>query len=137
MKLTSLLESVKTSERSAINEARSNSFKFEGTINLQGSDIKELPDNLNVYGDLILAGIKSLRKLPKNLNVSGDLDITDTNVDEIPEGLTLTGTFSFANTPLSEYYNAKEEKSGEIKKMIQKDIVSKGGDISFGIDVNF
>ena len=57
---------------------------FGGILNLEKRGVKELPDNLFIYRDLILTN-SSITKLPKGLEVGGLLDISETEIEELPE----------------------------------------------------
>ena len=57
---------------------------FGGTLNLENKNIKELPDNLFVYLDLILTN-SSITKLSRGLEVGSILNISGTEIEEIPE----------------------------------------------------
>ena len=53
-------------------------------LSLAFSNIKKLPDNLNVNGDLNLQSSK-IRELPENLKVNGFANFDDTVIESIPE----------------------------------------------------
>jgi len=55
-----------------------------GTLNLSNSNVKTLPENLNV--GTLDAGISKLEKLPSTLTCN-ILDISGIKIDEIPEGV--------------------------------------------------
>jgi len=75
----------------------------KGNLNLIGTPIKELPDNLKVGGNLFLRN-NPIKKLPDNLKVGGYLFLM--------------------RTPLSKEYSEEEirsmieEKGGYVKKFI-------------------
>jgi hypothetical protein len=59
--------------------------KINGNINLSGTGIESLPDNLTISGDLNLSNSK-LKSLPKNLKVGGILNTTGTGI-KVPQGI--------------------------------------------------
>lgn len=63
-----------------------------GNLDLTGSEIECLPNNLIVHGFLSLRDSK-IKKLPENLIVEDFLDINDTAISEIPKGLIVKGDF--------------------------------------------
>jgi len=65
---------------------------YNGNLNLRGTSIRRLPDNLTVEGKLHLHYSK-IEELPTNLTVGCDLNISHTGITEIPRGLTVGGNF--------------------------------------------
>jgi hypothetical protein len=61
-------------------------FKIRDTLNLRGSVVESLPDNLVLEGNLDLAGAK-IRDLPKGLKVGGLLDLEVTSVQSLPDDI--------------------------------------------------
>ena len=59
--------------------------KIKNSINLSGTNIKTLPANLTIDGDLDLSN-STLQKLPENLKVTGTLNIKGTGL-KAPEGI--------------------------------------------------
>jgi hypothetical protein len=59
-----------------------------GNLDLRGSKIVKLPDNLTVNGDLDLK-FSEITELPENLTVNGFLSISLTNIQRIPESLVI------------------------------------------------
>lgn len=58
---------------------------FNHTINLNGrKDITELPDNITVLGGLDLSG-SGVKRLSKGLTVMWWLNISQTDIEELPE----------------------------------------------------
>ena len=55
-------------------------------LNLEGSNINSLPDNLEVHGDLDISFTKIIT-LPRNLKVFGYLDVIGTKITTLPEDL--------------------------------------------------
>ncbi|MCS4090235.1 PcfJ domain-containing protein [Rhizobium sp. BK176] len=71
-------------------------FKIENTLNLRGSEIECIPDNLVLGGNLDLAGAK-ISELPRGLKVGGLLELEGTRIKELPDdlevsSLKITGT---------------------------------------------
>lgn len=59
--------------------------KIKNSVNLSGTNIKTLPANLTIDGDLDLSN-STLQKLPENLKVTGTLNIKGTGL-KAPEGI--------------------------------------------------
>jgi hypothetical protein len=49
-------------------------------VNISGTGIKQLPNNLTVGGDLNLSNCKNLKELPPGLKVGGTLDLRGTGL---------------------------------------------------------
>ena len=62
-----------------------------GYLNLYGTAITELPDNLTVGGSLYLQG-SAITELPDNLTVGGSLNLYGTAITELPKSLKVKGT---------------------------------------------
>ena len=62
-----------------------------GGLDLEGTSITELPDNLTVGGWLDLRGT-SITELPDNLTVGGGLDLRGTSITALPDNLTVGGS---------------------------------------------
>lgn len=92
---------------------------YDGNIELSGSEITQLPDNLTVNGELILRNtdIKDLpnnltvgdylelwntriESIPDNLIVGGSLYLNDTGIKSLPNNLTVGGCLELCNTPI-------------------------------------
>jgi hypothetical protein len=58
--------------------------KFNKSINLSGTDVTKLPNNITINGDLDLSKTK-LIELPDNLIVSGILNLKNTNLKLKPD----------------------------------------------------
>lgn len=69
-------------------------------VDLSGSSIKTLPDDLTVSGNLSLADTK-IARLPNNLNIQGDLNISNTAISELPPGLKVSGGLKLSGTKIS------------------------------------
>ncbi|MCV9964142.1 PcfJ domain-containing protein [Pararhizobium sp. BT-229] len=61
-------------------------FKVSHELDLSGSDIEQLPDNLVLNGNLQLKGA-ALTHLPKGLSVGGELDLKGTDISVLPDDL--------------------------------------------------
>lgn len=75
--------------RSPITSLPSN-FRLEG-LNLYGSKIKKLPDNLVIDGDLSVM-MTHIESLPNNLTVVGNLNIQRTKIQRYPDDLKVLGS---------------------------------------------
>lgn len=64
----------------------------QGSLDLAGSDIEYLPDNLTIPGFLNLRESK-IKKLPENLIVEDFIDLNETEITEIPNSLVVKGEF--------------------------------------------
>jgi hypothetical protein len=62
-------------------------LKVGGNLDLYGSKIESLPEELYVAGTLVLSNCKNLTSLPKRLKVGGDLHLDYTKITSLPEGL--------------------------------------------------
>lgn len=71
-----------------------------GDLDLSGTSITVLPDNLTVNGFLDLSNTP-ITKLPDNLTVDGWLNLSDTPITELPENLTVGGSLFLSNTPIT------------------------------------
>jgi predicted nucleic acid binding AN1-type Zn finger protein len=72
-----------------------------GYLDLSGTNITELPDNLTVGGSLDLRGT-NITELPDNLTVGGSLDLRGTNITELPDNLTVGGYLYLSGTNITE-----------------------------------
>lgn len=59
----------------------------DGDVNLQGSEVKELPENLIVKGDLDLMVCENIEHLPKGLRVGGSLYLQHSSIKTLPDDL--------------------------------------------------
>ena len=71
-----------------------------GYLNLANADITHLADNLSVGGDLHLRGA-DITMLPENLRVGGDLDLRGTKITSLPDDLSIGGSLNLGNTPIT------------------------------------
>ena len=79
----------------------SNNLTIGGSLDLNGTQIKELPDNLTVGGSLDLSGTQ-IKELPDNLTVGGYLNLSRTQIKELPDNLTIGGSLYLSGTQIKE-----------------------------------
>ena len=93
------------------------------SLDLGNTPIKELPDNLKVGGYLFLTGTP-IKELPDNLKVGDYLYLANTLIKGLPDNLQVGGNLYLPNTPLSKEYSKEEirsmieEKGGYVKEYI-------------------
>ena len=75
----------------------------EGDLDLTETDIKSLPEGLEVEDNLSLYGCKNIQSLPEGLKVGGFLDLGHSNITSLPKGLKVWGRLFIKNTPLTKY----------------------------------
>jgi nitrogenase molybdenum-iron protein alpha/beta subunit len=116
-------------------------IRVGGDLDLIGSKMKKLPDNLKEIGGALWLNTTSIeylpetltyidgslnlsnskiKKLPDNLKIGGNLYLTNTPIEYLPENLSIAVNLFIKFTPLSKKYTVDE-----IRKMV-KHI---GGDI--------
>ena len=83
-------------------------YRYEGYLDLRGTNITKLPDNLYVYESLILKNCKQLTKLPDGIHVGETLIIIGTSIEEIPDNLNIGWNLFIGNTPLAKKYTNEE-----------------------------
>ena len=92
---------------------------YDGNLDLHQSEIKALPDNLEVDGELDLHKT-SINSLPAKLVVNGDLDLSETNIESIPEDLKVKGELSLParrmGSKVSEQYVFSPDYLGRVYK---------------------
>jgi hypothetical protein len=66
-----------------------------GDLDLDGSEIRTLPEGLKVGGFLSLAGTK-ITSLPKDLQVNGFLSLAQSDIESLPEGLSIGGSLNLS-----------------------------------------
>ena len=71
-----------------------------GWLGLRGTQITALPDNLTVGGYLGLRGTQ-ITALPDNLTVGGWLDLSDTQITALPDNLTVGGSLGLRGTQIT------------------------------------
>ena len=74
----------------------------DGDLILDRKDIKELPENLIVNGDLWCNFNIGLTSLPKGLRVNGNLDCYDCTIESLPNDLYIIGDFNCGDNILEE-----------------------------------
>jgi len=75
---------------------------INGNLDLEGSNITKLPDNITtVNGNLILRN-SLIMFLPDNLTVNGYLDLSDTPITKLPNNLTVKSDLIINNTKIEE-----------------------------------
>ena len=72
--------------------------KVIGDLDLDGTPITALPDNLTVHGNLYLDGTP-ITALPDNLTVHGTLDLDGTPITALPDNLKVGGDLWINSTP--------------------------------------
>jgi len=98
-------------------------LKVGGGLFLMDTPIKELPDNLEIGGGLFLSNTP-IKELPDNLEVGGHLDLYNTPIKELPDNLEVGYNLFLRNTPLSKKYTEQqvrdliEKKGGYVKNKI-------------------
>ena len=73
---------------------------YDGYLNLNGTKIGELPENLVVNGNLDLYGTK-ITKLPENLVVGGYLDLYKTKITQLPDNLIVGGHLNLEGSKIT------------------------------------
>jgi hypothetical protein len=79
----------------------------KGNLDLYRSDVKSLPDNLQVNGNLYLRYTK-IKSLPKNLKVTGKLDIVGTLIPTLPKDLQVGGVLKISASKIDKNYTEEE-----------------------------
>jgi len=67
----------------------------KGNLDLDGSEIRTLPEGLKVGGYLSLAATK-ITSLPKGLTVGGFLSLAHSDIESLPEGLEVEGSLNLS-----------------------------------------
>ena len=73
---------------------------YGGGLDLQGTAITSLPDNLTVGGGLDLRGT-AITSLPDNLTVGGWIDLQGTAITSLPDNLTVGGDLYLQGTAIT------------------------------------
>ena len=76
-------------------------INVKGDLDLRGTRITKLPDNLTIRGCLDLEGTQ-IKELPDNLYVDGWLDVHGTKIKELPDNLVVGGWLSLRGTQITE-----------------------------------
>ena len=82
-----------------------------GNLDLRGTNITVLPDNLTVGGNLDLSDT-NITALPDNLTVGGWLDLRGTNITALPDNLTVGGNLDLIGTGITNH-TVKRLRHGE------------------------
>ena len=92
--------------------------KNGGSLDLSGTQITSLPDNLTVGGSLYLSGTQ-ITSLPDNLTVGGGLDLSGTQITSLPDNLTVGGSLYLRGTQIKD----KEKEKKRVKRLHDGDYV--------------
>jgi hypothetical protein len=84
----------------------------KGDLDLRGTPIKSLPDDLKVGGYLDLDNT-SIQSLPPGLEVEGALYLEGTPIQSLPPDLEVGGSLYLRDTPISKKYTEEE-----VRKMV-------------------
>ena len=76
-------------------------LSYGGSLDLRGTGITSLPDNMTVGGSLDLEGT-GITSLPDNLTVGGSLDIRGTGITALPDNLTVGGYLDLGGTGITD-----------------------------------
>ena len=95
-------------------EEKDGAITVGGGLDLRGTGITSLPENLTVGGGLYLrdTGITSL---PENLTVGGWLDLSGTGITSLPENLTVGGWLDLSGTGITSKEREKVKKPDKQK----------------------
>src|SRR6185436_10265076 len=74
---------------------------INGFLDLRGSQITKLPNNLTVNGNFYLSNNTGITALPDNLTVNGSLYISGTAITALPETLKVRGSINLSNTVIT------------------------------------
>ena len=77
-----------------------------GYLDLRGTQITSLPENLTVGGSLDLRGTQ-ITSLPENLTIGGYLDLRGTQITSLPENLTVGGSLDLRGTQITDTSKVK------------------------------
>ena len=105
-----------------LEEAKAMMDQNNGNLDLSGTEITALPDNLTVGGNLYLSGTK-ITALPDNLTVGGWLDLRDTRitnptVKRLRHGEYVPGKYLYADGILT--HVKKKKKAGDYTVFVGK-----------------
>ena len=89
------------SEKPTLEELNAIMERTGGSLNLSGTAIRQLPDNLTVGNWLDLEGTV-IRQLPDNLTVGGDLYLSGTAIQQLPDNLTVGGWLYLRDTAIQQ-----------------------------------
>lgn len=74
------------------------------SLDLRGTQMTQLPDNLTVKESLNLSGTQ-ITQLPKNLIVGGSLYLRNTQITQLPDNLIIGGCLELGNTQITQLPN--------------------------------
>ena len=74
---------------------------YGGSLDLSGTGITALPDNLTVGGYLDLENCTGITALPNNLTVGGSLYLSGTGITALPNNLTVGGSLDLRGTGIT------------------------------------
>ena len=122
MKLT-LVEAQRIMEKSSGNlnlygtqiQSLPDNLMVGGNLNLRGTQIQSLPDNLTVGGNLDLRGTQ-IQSLPDNLTVGGYLDLEGTQIQNLPDNLTVGGSLYLEGTQITDREHKKLKDGDYVPK---------------------
>ena len=80
-------------------KALPDNLEVDGELDLHKTSINSLPANLAVKGDLVLAGTR-IRALPDNFKVGGAIYAHDSALESLPDNLVVNGNLHLDNTPI-------------------------------------
>ena len=106
-----------------------------GSLYLRGTQISALPDNLTVGGYLYLQGTR-ISALPDNLTVGGSLDLRGTQISALPDNLTVGGYLDLQGTQIKQPQSIKRPSvdfSIKLKASLETKFNLKGWSIADGI----
>jgi len=88
--------------KKGIIESENGKYTVGGYLDLRGTGITALPENLTVGGYLDLEGCTGITALPENLTVGGSLDLEGcTGITALPENLTVGGSLDLRGTGIT------------------------------------
>ena len=89
------------SEKPTLEELNAIMERTGGDLDLRGTAIQQLPDNLTVGGYLDLSGT-AIQQLPDNLTVGGSLNLRGTAIQQLPDNLTVGGWLGLRGTAIQQ-----------------------------------
>ena len=75
-------------------------INYKGSLDLRGTGITSLPDNLTIGDSLYLRGT-GITSLPDNLTIGGSLDLRGTGITSLPDNLTIGGYLDLRGTGIT------------------------------------
>ncbi len=83
-------------------------YKHVGALDLDRTNIRELPKYLHVTSYLSLNNCNQITELPDNLHVGQSLIMIGTSIEELPDKLYVGRNLIIGNTPLANKYTDEE-----------------------------